>query len=90
MTDHRVYTYTALLTTVMSILYVPICYLCTQPSCDIPHHHASNCVHDCHCVYTVQMLLTPNTLCCSLYKHNCICAVTKFFTHKIFFPNFCG
>ena len=30
-----------------------------------------------------QMLPIPNALCCSLYKCNCACAVTKFFT------NFC-
>ena len=28
----------------------------------------------------LQMLLFPNALCCSLYEHNCICAVTKIFT----------
>ena len=26
------------------------------------------------------MLLFPNALCCSLYEHNCVCAVTKIFT----------
>ena len=32
------------------------------------------------------MLLIANTLLCSLYKRNCICAVTNFFTRKKLFP----
>ena len=31
------------------------------------------------------MLLIPNTLCCSLYNRNCICAVTRFLSAK----NYC-
>ena len=38
-----------------------------------------------------QMLLIPNALCCSLYKRNCVCAVTKFLPakKKKTFANFC-
>ena len=36
------------------------------------------------------MLLIPNALCCSLYKCNCVCAVTKFFTCKKLFPTSVG
>ena len=35
------------------------------------------------------MLLFPNALCCSLYEHNCVCAVTKFFTKFLPANNFC-
>ena len=37
----------------------------------------------------LQMLLFPNALCCSLYEHNCVCAVTKFFTKFLPVNNFC-
>ena len=37
------------------------------------------------CTLKLQMLLIPNTLCCSLYKRNCVCTVTKFLPAK----NFC-
>ena len=30
------------------------------------------------------MLLIPNALCCSVYKHNCVCAVTEFLPAKYF------
>ena len=36
------------------------------------------------------MLLVPNALCCSLYKRNCACAGTKFFTHKKVLPTSAG
>ena len=36
------------------------------------------------------MLLIPNALCCSLYKRNCVCAVTKFFTRKNQLPTSAG
>ena len=35
------------------------------------------------------MLLFPNTLCCSLYERNCICAVIKIFTKFLPANNFC-
>ena len=35
------------------------------------------------------MLPFPNTLCCSLYERNCICAVTNFFTKFLPANNFC-
>ena len=35
------------------------------------------------------MLLFPNTLCCSLYERNCVCAVTKIFTKFLPANNFC-
>ena len=37
----------------------------------------------------LQMLLFPNTLCCSLYECNCVCAVTKIFTKFLPTNNFC-
>ena len=37
----------------------------------------------------LQMLLFPNTLCCSLYERNCVCAVTKIFTKFLPANNFC-
>ena len=35
------------------------------------------------------MLLFPNALCCSLYRRNCVCAVTKIFTKFLPANNFC-
>ena len=35
------------------------------------------------------MLLFPNTLCCSLYERNCVCAVTNIFTQFLPANNFC-
>ena len=37
----------------------------------------------------LQMLLFPNTLCCSLFDRNCVCAVTKIFTKFLPANNFC-
>ena len=37
----------------------------------------------------LQMLLFPNALCCLLYEHNCVCAVTKIFTKFLPANNFC-
>ena len=39
---------------------------------------------------SVQMFLIPNALCCSLYKRNCVCAVTKFLSAKNFMPTSAG
>ena len=42
-------------------------------------------------MFSLQMLLIPNALCCSLNKHNCVCAVTKFLLPvKNFFPTSAG
>ena len=38
---------------------------------------------------SLQMLLFPNALCCSLYERNCVCAVTKIFTKVLPANNFC-
>ena len=37
----------------------------------------------------LQMLLFPNALCCSLYEHNCVCAVTKIVTKFLPAKMFC-